>query len=113
MSRYHDRDGRPIDLYEWAHLMEDQDYKRVQWDLVNGRWYVSTVWLGLDHNWWGGAPLIFETMVFSQDGTAAPYDEWEMRRYHTEQDARRGHAEMVALVHALDDVREPAKDPCR
>jgi hypothetical protein len=32
-------------------------------DDVNGKW-VSTVWLGIDHNYFGGTPLLFETMVF-------------------------------------------------
>lgn len=27
---------------------------------------VSTVFLGLDHNWFGGVPLLFETMTFVQ-----------------------------------------------
>lgn len=106
MSFYYDRQGQPIDLYTWGRLLEDHEYKVIEHTMV-GQWLVSTVWLGLDHNHWGKPPLIFETMVF--DG-AVPgrdmYREWEVRRYATEEDARRGHSDMVSLVEALDGVRE-------
>jgi hypothetical protein len=110
VSDFYDRQGSPIDLAEWAVLQEDQDYKRVAWDLVNARWYVSTVWLGVDHAWWGPPPLIFETMVFSQDGTANPHEEWETQRYPTEREAQRGHEDMVAMVQLLDGVADDNLD---
>ncbi|SPA03543.1 protein of unknown function (plasmid) [Cupriavidus taiwanensis] len=33
-----------------------------------GEFYISTVFLGLDHQWADGPPLIFETMVYEQAG---------------------------------------------
>ena len=54
---------------------------------------VSTVFLGLNHNWFGtGPPILFETMVFGGllDG--------EMDRYATLADARAGHWAMVERV---------------
>jgi hypothetical protein len=51
---------------------------------------VSTVWLGLDHSWGEGPPLIFETMVQTAIG------EWaEQWRYHTEEQAVAGHVRML------------------
>ena len=48
---------------------------------------ISTVFLGLDHSFpRGGDPVLFETMVFS------PYwEENQMHRYHTWEEAERGH----------------------
>ena len=114
MSRYYDRLGVPINLWEWAALMEDRDYQRIAWDLVNDRWYVSTVWLGLDHSFASvlpglredHVPVIFETMVFDQR-SQEPYRDLEMRRYASEGAAREGHAMMVALVEALEGVETP------
>jgi hypothetical protein len=79
-------------------LLADEEYKRVKQDVfvydgepVN----VSTVWLGLDHNWWPDRPpLIFETMIF---GGKLDLEVW---RYSTEEQAVAGHADAVKLLHA-------------
>ncbi len=92
MSNYYDWDGNPIDgVMEWAKKCEDPDYKRVALDRVGDK-EVSTVWLGLDHNFGNGPPLIFETMVFGDDG------EEDVRRYSTKDEAERGHARIVASL---------------
>jgi hypothetical protein len=75
---------------------------------------VSTVFLGYDHNHWGPAPILFETMVFerwSDDRQDEPRREdmkgrlsdWLesldiMRRYPTWGDAEVGHEKTVAEV---------------
>lgn len=53
---------------------------------------VSTVFLGLDHGWGGGPPLVFETMVFG----GALADECERCSTYTE--AEEMHARWVARV---------------
>ena len=53
---------------------------------------VSTVFLGLDHSFDEGPPLLFETMIFG--GT---HDE-EQWRYATWDEAVAGHRKAVALV---------------
>jgi hypothetical protein len=69
----------------WARVAYDQ------WD--EGAIYVSTVFLGLDHNLFGsGPPLLFETMVFG------PYGGDEQWRYSTWAEAEAGHKEVVAEV---------------
>jgi hypothetical protein len=94
---YYDRTGDPLDLDEWVRLHADKDYVVVGRDTLSyggGEILVSTVWLGINHNWIGGRPLIFETMVFG-----APWDEYEeMHRYSTEEEARLGHAGVLEMV---------------
>ncbi|MCK5017867.1 MAG: hypothetical protein KAS32_12460 [Candidatus Peribacteraceae bacterium] len=91
MILYYNKEGKPIeDTLEWVKLFEDKDYCRVQLDTV-GKYRISTVWLGLDHRMIGeGDPLIFETMVFSDDD-----DGGEMERYSTLQSAIAGHHRML------------------
>ena len=75
------------DLMEWAKRLEGADRKV---KLTKTRdIQISTVFLGLDHQFGDGPPLLFETMVFGGqlDG--------EMNRYSTWDDAVKGHKEMV------------------
>jgi hypothetical protein len=70
MSGYYDRQGNAMTLMEWSRRLESGiNNRRVAEDwLPNGYW-VSTVWLGLDHSFGSGPPVIFETMVFpASDG---------------------------------------------
>jgi hypothetical protein len=63
--RFLDKKLRPLSLEEWGKLFENIHYKRV--DLTRLWWggEVSTVWLGLNHQFLPDKPpLIFETMVF-------------------------------------------------
>ena len=88
--RYYDRDGRQISLRQWGEMKYGSDYYRIA-DTRVGRVQVSTVWLGLDHRFGEGPPIIFETMVFG-----GPHD-GELERYCTEAEARLGHDHWVAL----------------
>lgn len=103
MILYYDRDGAVIDDEQRAwRLMGDMDYKRVaRTSVMDGAdpskaFDVSTVWLGLDHAFSGGPPLIFETMVFA----AGSSSDLECERYATEAQAREGHTAMVVSVSA-------------
>lgn len=79
------------DLATWARWFETADRHVAQTTVGNVR--VSTVFLGIDHNWSPrGPPLLFEGMIFG--GT---HDE-EQRRYSTRDEAERGHAELVAMA---------------
>ena len=91
--RYYDKKGKPItDVLAWSKLMEDREYKTVKQEyLPDGKW-VSTVWLGLNHNFGVGKPLIFETMVFSKKDDWNDQDE---ERYSTLEEALAGHKKMV------------------
>jgi hypothetical protein len=70
-----------------------RDSWRVGSDTVNGH-RVSTVFLGLDHQYGDGPPLVFETMIFPPDSWSEVYCE----RYSTWAEAEAGHA--TAIEHA-------------
>ena len=78
------------DLMEWAKWVESADRKVAQDTIGDSR--ISTIFLGLDHQFGDGPPLIFETMVFG-----GPLSD-EMDRYSTWDEAAEGHAKMVARV---------------
>jgi len=91
MSEYYDRKGRPMTMEQWCDSFSEKRDKRVAFDKLDGA-DVSTVWLGLNHQYGDGPPLIFETMVFG-----GPLDQ-ECKRYSTEEQALAGHAEMCDRV---------------
>lgn len=99
-SLYFDRQLKPITQAEWMRLANDDPKYRVveQTEVVIGGGKVSTVWLGLDHGFdhgFGGEPrppIVFESLYFNADGE--PGDDQE--RYASEEEARQGHAKMVA-----------------
>jgi hypothetical protein len=99
---YFNRKGEPIDLVAWGRLHEDADYKAVAQHWVRG-WMVSTVWLGIDHNFTrSGPPVIFETMIFPP-GDAAPegegiFSEQYCARYCTEEAAHAGHDQALSYL---------------
>ena len=68
---------------------ENMKLKRVAYTDIPGKGYVSTVWMGLDHNFRDGPPLIFESMYFGGG------DEEDQERYSTEAEALAGHERMV------------------
>lgn len=95
---YFMKDGTPAkSREEFAAKFEDEKYRRVDWtSLSDGteKEFVSTVWLGINHAFGPGRPLIFETMAFYDD-------DWrECRRYATEAEAKEGHKKMVAEIMA-------------
>jgi hypothetical protein len=112
MSRFYDKSGEPISMMRWARLLEDRDYATVAYDEVNLTVKVSTVWLGLDHNWFGGIPIIFETMVFTfrdepyvmPSGHELWWEGVEQYRYSTIEEALAGHAKILAMVQVLEDI---------
>jgi len=58
-----------------------------------GDYLVSTVFLGIDHNFGRGLPILFETMVFNNK-----HNELYCDRYHTKQEAVEGHKKIVGMV---------------
>ena len=90
---YYDLEGAPIDFTRWAEIHSDRKQKILKQETLNGR-LVSTVYLGINHNYGEGEPLIFETMIF-------PEGEWQedyCERYATKAQALEGHERAVALI---------------
>lgn len=93
---YYDRDGSPLSRDEFFRKRGgDESYWRICWTSLSKEGeYVSTVWLGIDHDPLSDKPVIFETMAYYDGG-------WrECRRYTNEEDARRGHEKLVAEIMA-------------
>lgn len=89
---------------EWLAQMEGVKTRRVALDRF-GNWSVSTVFLGLDHGF-GGAPQLFETMIFAPD-KASPFN-YDCRRWATRAEAVAGHAETVEMIKAVLGKNENA-----
>jgi hypothetical protein len=93
LGKYILRDGEPVaepNVLKWAEWFEKTD--RSVGKTTVGDVQISTVFLGVDHQWDDGPPLLFETMVFGGD-----LDE-EQKRYATLDEAKAGHQRMVEQV---------------
>lgn len=84
---------KPItDVLEWAKMLKDIEKRTVKKDKI-GTVNISTVFLGIDHNWsFHGQPILFETMIFG--GSHDNYQE----RYATWDEAEEGHKRAIELV---------------
>ena len=92
-GKYVLKKGKPVpepDLMVWAKSFGIVD-RRIIYDNL-GDCYISTVFLGLDHNHFGGTPIFYETMVFG-----GPNDQYR-ERYATKQEAKRGHRRVRRLL---------------
>lgn len=80
------------DFMKWACWTNNPANRRVASTRV-GPWWVSTVFLGIDHNFGpSGPPVLFESMVFREDHRGRDFDS---RRYCTYEEAKKGHEELV------------------
>lgn len=102
MSQYYtlNEHGEPVadpDLTAWGKWMEAAD-RRVARDTIvddDQAVVVSTVFLGLDHNFDGGPPVLWETMVFG-----GPMDQHMDRCAGSREQAEAMHATMMQAVKA-------------
>lgn len=109
MTEWYILDGHevcPVETYDeyhrWRQSIKSDGpsfTRRVAVDDI-GAVHISTVFLGLDHGWGDGPPVVFETMVFGGD---MDENQW---RYSTWDEAIAGHERVVAAVQegrVLDD----------
>lgn len=84
---------KPVPLLVWARWLDNPDNNRQIADARIDGVRISTVFLGLDHNWQPEGPaLVFETMIFGGD-----HDGF-CERYATLDEAKQGHKRVVAMV---------------
>lgn len=91
-------DGSPQlepDLIKWATWFETAN-RRVSETMI-GEVRVSTVFLGLDHRFGEGAPLLWETMVFGGE-----LDQEQNRCSGSKEQAEAMHSDMVERVKAVE-----------
>lgn len=87
------------DLFVWARWFETADRHVAEtWVTLEVR--VSTVFLGLDHQWGDGPPLLWETMIF---GGARDCETWRWSSWHA---AEQGHEAAVAMARAALEAQE-------
>lgn len=95
------RETKTADLSTWATFFNDDSARTVGREVMPGEGdshiTVSTVFLGIDHNWGDGRPLLFETMIFG-----GPHNE-SMWRYTTYDEAEAGHQRVVDALRAGKD----------
>ncbi|MGE4195979.1 MAG: hypothetical protein AB7G11_02500 [Phycisphaerales bacterium] len=106
MDHYILNDRQPVrcdDIVEFARWRQaNEELRRVGCDILPGGVFVSTVFLGLDHNFEGhGPPVLFETMILAP--SEHPLSDWT-DRYATWDEAEAGHARAVKLV---EESRKP------
>lgn len=87
----------PVDLMTWATWFENGSYRRIaKTELKKG--FVSTVFMGIDHNLSDSKEkLLFETMAFD---TGTEYD-GDPYRYSTYEEAEKGHTKIVEEITKL------------
>lgn len=94
MTKFYVLDGKtPVpceSLEDWARTFEASN-RHVAQDIISDA-RVSTVFLGVNHAWDDGPPLIFETMIFG-----GPHDGHQTRA-STWEEAEQQHAEAVAML---------------
>jgi hypothetical protein len=88
---YYDMEGNPMSMEEFCVLFESESRILARTELPGGCW-VSTVWLGLDHSFGEGPPLIFESMVFASQ---EDHTDLDCIRYATREEAEAGHSALV------------------
>lgn len=84
------------DLITWARSFEKKPNKISKSKFRKRRvhYHVSTVFLGLDHGWGEGEPVVFETMIFTNN---KQYDQYQAR-YTSYIEAQMGHEHAVLMV---------------
>lgn len=88
------RKGNPVkckSLGHWVKIFDDK--KRLVAKTKVGKALVSTVFLGVDHNFEKGPPILWETMVFG-----GPHDQECERCGGQRRDALNMHRRMIARV---------------
>lgn len=91
LIQHFDPQGERMTHEEWLVMFADMAQRVVEKTVI-GAVEVSTVWLGLDHGFGVGPPLIFETMIFGG------HLDQHQQRYSTKAEAQAGHARAVEAV---------------
>ena len=81
------------DLFKWARWFETENRIIEKTILDKSDIMVSTVFLGIDHNFGeAGPPILFETMIFGGE-----HDQWQARA-STIEEAKRYHRHAIELA---------------
>ena len=85
-------DGEPVPEPNMnAYMAFVKEHRIQKKDFLADGTEISTVFLGIDHQYGDGPPLVFETMVFASADSGIEQD---CRRYTTRDEAMAGHEDM-------------------
>jgi hypothetical protein len=114
-----DGEVMPCDLMTWAYWLEKgRSHRLLQQDDLPGGYWISTVFLGLNHQYGKGPPLWFETMIFEpSDGKPSSLTgkihqrgpEIFCERYSTLAEALAGH-ESAKIAFLARQMKKAARD---
>lgn len=98
-----DKNGKPVlepDLRKWAVWFGSAQNSGGRTTALTdvGKYEVSTVFLALDYSFGGNEPVLYETMVFEKGSRVNLDDEGFFARYHTKEEALKGHKHIVGWV---------------
>lgn len=95
MEARYNKEGQQISNQEWANQTDEQ---RVVKQERLGEFFLSTVCLGIDHDFFlYRTPVIFETMIFCRNNQDHPLHCYQDRYCHQEQ-ALAGHEKAKKLI---------------
>lgn len=83
------------DLYKWGEWFETAN-RQVEVNIIDDV-TLSTVFLGLDHSWSAGPPVLFETMIFGGER------DQETHRYCTWDEAEAGHKQILEELKGINN----------
>ena len=86
---------KEVSLIEWAEWFETSKDRFIKQTTIDGQ-QVSTVFLGIDHNFsiHSGTPILFETMIFDGKGKYKDYQD----RYSTYNEALEAHNKLIREI---------------
>jgi hypothetical protein len=109
-----------VDLLTWGRWFEEEPDRRRVAETFTELCWVSTIFLGVDHNFIGrGPPILFETMVFDREPQLKEmfgkvreiHEDIDGCRYASWDDAEAGHNAMVRrLLKKEEDAAQLIKD---
>ncbi len=88
------------DILVWGRFFEDRFLDRLVAQETIGSTFLSTVFLGIDHNWGVGRPILFETMAFPipAPGQFASQEAEVVERWSTWAEAEAGHKMLASSM---------------
>jgi hypothetical protein len=101
-----DDNGEPklATLGEWMNFCSDG--RRIVAQEQVGQYWISTIFLGIDHNWGEGAPILWETMIFAHAANHR-WDQKQDRCAGSREQAEAMHARMVDFVRSNHPIPSP------
>ena|SRR5258708_4614514 len=93
-----DAGGEPVpvdNMSDWAKWYENTELRRIA-ETTLGKLWISTVFLGIDHNFSGsGDPVLWEVMIFCGSDESHPLHEYQERCSGSRKQALQMHARTV------------------